>query len=167
MRTPEESNQKRVKSKAAVPKVFVMVGDACPPQKRGSATDFMNDHREAIPRFVTKLTPTLHAVRCAGAAARVDSPNAGIFAKGDRVSIVKEYLTKGGRGRVQSKVFGTSASFIQDQATAGLSLLKYWRDDAAHGEFRGLSEAQSFTSTLLLLRLAALADDNWDTLTKS
>lgn len=89
------------------------------------------------------------------------------FAKGNKALILKEYPTKGGRGRVQAKVFRTVPRFIQDQAEAGLSLLKYWRDDAAHGEFCGLSEVQAFTSTLLLLRLAALADDNWDALTKN
>ncbi len=124
---------------------------------------FLERSQEAIRCYQANA----HLACCAMCGAAAESILLALaFAKGDRVAVMKEYLTKGGRGRVQTSVFGSAPDFVRDQAAAGLSLLKYWRDDAAHGEFTGISEAQSFTSTLLLLRFAALAGDHWGSITR-
>jgi hypothetical protein len=62
-------------------------------------------------------------------------------------------------------VLAPATDGVRAEATAGLSLLKYWRDDAAHGGASGVTEATAFTSIVLLVRLAALFDDNWSKLT--
>jgi hypothetical protein len=130
-------------------------------------TRFGNGYLERSREAMRCYQANAHLACCAMCGAAAESVLLGVaFAKGDRTKVIKEYLTKGGRGRVQSFVFGNAPEFIRDQAAAGLSLLKYWRDDAAHGEFAGLSEPQAFTSTLLLLRLTSFANDHWDVLTK-
>jgi hypothetical protein len=129
---------------------------------------FGDGFRERSQEAVRCYQANAHLACCAMCGAAAESVLLGLaFARHSETQVLKEYLAKGGRGRVQAKIFGSVPRFLQDQASAGLSLLKYWRDDAAHGGFSGLSEAHSFTSLLLLLRLVALADDHWDILTMS
>jgi hypothetical protein len=40
-------------------------------------------------------------------------------------------------------------------------LLKYWRDDSAHGQETVIADNEAYTSIAMLLRFAAFADDNW------
>ena len=87
------------------------------------------------------------------------------FAKEERNAVHKRYMASGGRGRIQASVLAPATDGVRAEATAGLSLLKYWRDDAAHGGASGVTEATAFTSIVLLVRLAALFDDNWSKLT--
>ena len=42
-----------------------------------------------------------------------------------------------------------------------MELLKYWRDEAAHGPASNISEAEAFTSPMLLMRLARYADETF------
>ena len=48
-----------------------------------------------------------------------------------------------------------------------MTLLKYWRDIAAHGTASKIAENEAFTSLALLLRFAMFVNDNWETLTGS
>jgi hypothetical protein len=45
-------------------------------------------------------------------------------------------------------------------------LLKYWRDEAAHGRASHISDNEAFTSLAYLLRFAQFADAHWDELTR-
>ena len=45
------------------------------------------------------------------------------------------------------------------------ALLKYWRDEAAHGRQSDISDNESFTSLVLLLRFSLFAKDNHEVLT--
>ncbi len=46
-----------------------------------------------------------------------------------------------------------------------MGLLKYWRDEAAHGKASNIKEEEAFTSLGLLLRFAMFMDNNWNELT--
>jgi len=46
-----------------------------------------------------------------------------------------------------------------------MNLLKYWRDESAHGIESKIQEEEAFTSLLLLLRFAQFADSRWQDLT--
>ena len=87
------------------------------------------------------------------------------FEKKSREAVLKEYGGAGGRGRIQKAVFAQATDAIRAEAAPGLSLLKYWRDDASHGGPSAVTEAAAFTSILLLVRFAALMEDNWARLT--
>jgi hypothetical protein len=100
-----------------------------------------------------------------GAAAESVLLTAAITKVGDEAAVMKKYLTWGGRGQIQKSVLGGLSEPIQREANAGLSLLKYWRDDAAHGGPSAVNEATAFTSILLLVRLAGLFDDQWQAIT--
>ena len=44
-------------------------------------------------------------------------------------------------------------------------LLKYWRDEAAHGKVSGISDNEAFTSLAYFLRFVQFADARWNELT--
>ncbi len=46
-------------------------------------------------------------------------------------------------------------------------LIKYWRDNSAHGKSNNLGEMEAFTALLVLLRLAHFIDQHWNKLTDS
>jgi len=83
------------------------------------------------------------------------------FARSSEEKVLAAYRSERGRRKVKEMAFGSAQQNLLEQAEAGLGLLKYWRDDAAHGGFSAISENQAFTSTLLLLKLAALVNDHW------
>lgn len=43
-------------------------------------------------------------------------------------------------------------------------LLKYWRDEAAHGVISDISEFEAYEALARLLRFAHFVDDHWDEL---
>ena len=45
-------------------------------------------------------------------------------------------------------------------------LLRYWRDEAAHGKPSGIADNEAYTSLALLLRLAKFVDEHWQRLTE-
>lgn len=44
-------------------------------------------------------------------------------------------------------------------------LLKYWRDEAAHGKAARIADNEAYTSLALLLRLAQFVHEHWSELT--
>jgi hypothetical protein len=42
-----------------------------------------------------------------------------------------------------------------------MTLLTYWRNEAAHGRASEIGETEAFTSLMLLLRLARFADETF------
>lgn len=83
------------------------------------------------------------------------------FAKTDEASVLKAYKTTSGRRQVEKIVLGSAPEWIRKKAEPGLELIKYWRDDAAHGTATNITDAEAYTSLSLLLRFAALANDHW------
>lgn len=88
------------------------------------------------------------------------------FAKvGDQAKVEKDYLSSGGRGRIEKLLVGQKPKRIQDEFKRDADLLKYWRDSASHGKAVGIDDNEAYTALVLLLRFAQFADDNWDELT--
>jgi hypothetical protein len=88
--------------------------------------------------------------------------------RGDRPEEVeKEYITAAGRGRIEKRVLGQQTDAVKEEYRGYLTLMKYWRDMAAHGKASRLDDAQAFTSLAMLLRFAHFVDDRWNELTDS
>ncbi len=102
-----------------------------------------------------------------GAAAESILLAAAIAKDGDQEAVLREYQTANGRGRVQTRLVGQASAPLKKEFAAFMTLLKYWRDIAAHGTASDIAENEAFTSLALLLRLAIFANDNWDTLVRS
>jgi hypothetical protein len=50
---------------------------------------------------------------------------------------------------------------LRDEYAGYMSLLKYWRDQAAHGKLSGIKDNEAYTSLALLLRFALFVNENW------
>ena len=85
---------------------------------------------------------------------------------GDEADTLREYRRSDGRSRIERRLLQGQNSYVHQQLPHFLELLKYWRDDAAHGAEVEINEEVAFVSLLLLLRFAAFADDRWDDLTR-
>ena len=66
---------------------------------------------------------------------------------------------------MQKLLLGQVPEGIRRPMQGYLELLKYWRDEASHGDVSGINDEEAYTSLALLLRLAAFVDDHWDALT--
>ena len=82
----------------------------------------------------------------------------------DQEEMLKIYFSSGGRGKVETRLLGQAKEHIAREFKGLSTLLKYWRDEAAHGTTSGISENEAYTSLAMLLRLAKSVDDNWDEL---
>lgn len=84
---------------------------------------------------------------------------------GDEERVMRDYRTNTGKTKIERLLLSNANSYVQQELPNFTNLLKYWRDDAAHGMAIQISEAEAFTSILLLLRFAQFSSDNWTTLT--
>lgn len=89
-----------------------------------------------------------------------------IAKRGNEEEILREYRAANGRSKVEKILIGQQSQQIQQDFTTYTSLLKYWRDEAAHGTESDLDDEEAFTSLILLLRFAQFADSRWNTLTQ-
>lgn len=79
-------------------------------------------------------------------------------------SVLADYNASGGRGRIEKLVLGQAREAVKDECKGYLSLLKYWRDTAAHGMISRITDNEAFTSLALLLRFALFVTDHWSEL---
>jgi hypothetical protein len=86
---------------------------------------------------------------------------------GDENRVLKDYATTTGRSKIENLLLSQQNSYVCRELPNYTNLLKYWRDNAAHGADTTISEGEAFTSLLLLLRFAQFADQGWDNLTTS
>ncbi len=84
---------------------------------------------------------------------------------GNEQNIIDEYSKARGRAKIENIIIGQQVSQIQSDFKAFTTLLKYWRDNSAHGKAVSISDNEAFTSLALLLRFALFANDNWNELT--
>jgi hypothetical protein len=84
----------------------------------------------------------------------------------DEERVLKDYSSAGGRGRIENLLIGDKSSLISNEFRIYSSLLKYWRDTAAHGKQSNITDNEAYTSLALLLRFGLFADEKWDLLTK-
>jgi hypothetical protein len=86
-------------------------------------------------------------------------------AKADEPTVLRQYNTSGGRRRVENIMLGKARQELRDECVGYMTLLKYWRDQAAHGKASGIKDNEAYTSLALLLRFAIFVNDNWAELT--
>lgn len=116
------------------------------------------------------------AVRCYGAhaylaccalcgAAAESVLLAAAIAHRDEESVIKAYASAQGRSRIQQTLLAHVNEPIRREFNNLSLLLKYWRDEAAHGKASGISDNEAYTSLALLLRLAQFVDQHWEEIT--
>ncbi len=82
-------------------------------------------------------------------------------AKENEEKVLSIYRSASGRNRVENLVSGQAKQQIQAEFCGFISLLKYWRDEAAHGKVSRISDDEAYTSLALLLRFANHVKDHW------
>jgi len=130
--------------------------------------------------YVERFGPGFHeraqeAVRCygahaylaccamCGAAAESILLAAAITKRGEE-PVLKKYASAMGRSRVQTDLLAHVPEALRKEFNNMSILLKYWRDEAAHGKPSRIADNEAFTSLGLLLRLAKLVEENWESL---
>jgi len=78
---------------------------------------------------------------------------------------LKDYAAAGGRGRNEKLVLAKASDPVGRTFRGYTDLLKYWRDETAHGRVSMIADDEAYVSLLTLLRLAQLARDHWGELT--
>jgi hypothetical protein len=89
------------------------------------------------------------------------------FVGSEKGKVLESYKASQGRRRIENAFLTRLPDSAKAQARAGLDLLKYWRDDASHGDATGLSEGDAYISLLVLIRFSGFVHDHWSTLTAS
>lgn len=104
------------------------------------------------------------AVMCGAAAESVVLATA-IAKCGEEDKVLSEYRTASGRRKVENLTVGNARTQIQNEYRGYTTLLKYWRDESAHGTRSDIQDNEAYTSLAMLLRLCKFVDDNWRELT--
>ncbi|MHB1126305.1 MAG: hypothetical protein ACYC2T_05010 [Bacillota bacterium] len=84
----------------------------------------------------------------------------------DENNILKDYSSAGGRGRIENLIIGDKPNSVSSEFRIYSSLLKYWRDTAAHGKKSNITDSEAYTSLALLLRFGLFSEDNWNLFTQ-
>ena len=100
------------------------------------------------------------AVMCGAAAESVVLATA--IAKHGDLKVLAEYKSAGGRKRIENLIIGKARTQIQDEYRGYTTLLKYWRDESAHGTRSDIKANEAYTSLAMLLRLCKFIDDHWE-----
>lgn len=100
-----------------------------------------------------------------GAAAESILLHLAIVKDGNEENILKLYRAANGRQKLENMIIGQQKDGIKNDFEIFFSLLKYWRDEAAHGRKSNISESEAYTSVALIMRCAQFARDNFETLT--
>jgi hypothetical protein len=87
------------------------------------------------------------------------------IAKRSEAEVMRAYGGAKGRSRVEQMIVGQLVDPIRRDLLALSGLLKYWRDEAAHGKSSGIGDNEAYTSLAMLLRLSQFTNDHWDELT--
>lgn len=109
---------------------------------------------------------TAYLASCAmsGAAAESIIMRIAIAKTGDEERILRIYKAANGRRALENLVVGQLREPLAGQFRSLMELLKYWRDEAAHGGVSDISEFEAYEAMARLLRLAHFVDDHWDEL---
>lgn len=87
------------------------------------------------------------------------------IAKADEATALSQYNASGGRRKIENIILGAVNQQLRNEFTGYIMLLKYWRDQAAHGRASGIKDNEAYTSLALLLRFAIFVNERWDELT--
>ena len=102
-----------------------------------------------------------------GAAAESILLSMAVARTGDAARVLKDYRSAGGRGRLERLIGGQLSSLTRESLAHYMDLLKYWRDDSAHGAHVVFDEEVVFTAMLLLLRFGRFAEREWRELSRA
>jgi hypothetical protein len=132
---------------------------------------------EMLAPYVKRFGPGFHeraqeAVRCYGAhaylaccamcgASAESILLAAAIAKRGEDHVLKTYASAAGRSRVQTDLLAHVSEALRQEFNNLSILLRYWRDEAAHGKPSGIADNEAYTSLALLLRLAKFVGENW------
>ena len=100
-----------------------------------------------------------------GAAAESILLATAVAKQGDEDVVLSQYRTANGRRKVENIIVGKLRESLRNEFHGHTTLLKYWRDSAAHGQVSGIRENEAFTAIALLLRYAMFTSNNWNELT--
>lgn len=133
--------------------------------------------------YVARFGPGFHeraqeAVRCYGAhaylaccamcgAAAESILLAAAIAKRGEEQTLNIYASSSGRSRVQTDLLAHVPEPLRQEFNNLSILLRYWRDEAAHGRPANIADNEAYTSLALLLRLAKFVEENWGRLVES
>jgi hypothetical protein len=132
------------------------------PYRQRFGPSFQERAQEAIRCY--SAHPYLACCTMCGAAAESILLAAAI-AKADEDSVLSQYNTPGGRRRIENIVLGKVRQELRDAYVGYMTLLKYGRDQAAHGKASGIKDNEAYTSVALLRRFAIFVNDHWAELT--
>lgn len=99
-----------------------------------------------------------------GAAAESVVLAVAIAKDGDNDRVEKAYLGISGRSKLEKFILGQQVKRIQEEFSSSMNLLKYWRDNSAHGMASHIQDNEAFTSLSILLRFAQFSTSHWTTL---
>ena len=120
--------------------------------------------QEAIPCYGAHAYLACGAI--CGAAAESILLAVAVAKKGDEEEVLRAYNAARGRSRAESDIgLGQPREELKREFRRYTVLLKYWRDEAAHGKASGISDNEAFTSLAYLLRFVQFADAHWNELT--
>lgn len=80
--------------------------------------------------------------------------------------VLRIYTSANGRSRIENLIIGQVRRTLQDAFRGYTGLLKYWRDEAAHGKASTISDDEAYVALQSLLRFAQYANEYWDELTR-
>jgi hypothetical protein len=83
---------------------------------------------------------------------------------GDEPTVLRAYATATGRQKVENIVIGQATDHVKREFRGLTELLKYWRDEAAHGSVSNISDNEAYTSLAMLLRYAMFIAKSWEEL---
>lgn len=101
-----------------------------------------------------------------GAASESIVLNLAIQKNGDEEKILKLYTNRDGRKKIEQLLMTGQSQFINDNILTFCSLLKYCRDEAAHGSNSSINEEVAFHSLAVLLRMARFCSEHQATICK-
>lgn len=144
------------------------------PTEPGRFAEMLNTYRNRFgPGFHQRCQ---EAIRCYGAHAYLASAVmcgaatesiilATAIQKHGEQKVLDEYRTASGRRKVEDLIVGQRRVQLKEEYRAYTTLMKYWRDDSAHGIASEIKENEAYTSLALLLRLCLFIENNWAELT--
>lgn len=126
--------------------------------------------------FREKFGPSYHqrgqeAIRCynahaylasctmCGAAAESALLTAAIKKTNDENMVLKMYRSQSGRIKIEKLLIGEETKHLERKFSELHTLLKYWRDEAAHGGKSNIGENEAFTALALLLRFSMFLEE--------
>jgi hypothetical protein len=85
---------------------------------------------------------------------------------GDEDEVLGIYKSASGRRRIEQRITGQLDKHLRESFSDLTGLLKFWRDEAGHGEASDISDNEAYIGLSKLLRFAHFVEHHWDILTK-